>query len=169
VVRDGEELSVPAAEVIPGDLVLVAEGDIVPADAEVLAATLLLADESSLTGESAPVEKAPAGEGAGGVVSAGTVIVRGHGRVVVTATGADSALGRIAALMGAAPGLTPLQQRLANFGRALAMVTVALCAVVLTLGLVRGQPVELMTSGARRPGSWPTAAPRADSGDHAEF
>jgi Ca2+-transporting ATPase len=55
-VRDGEERSVPAAEVVPGDLVLVAEGDIVPADGDVLAALLLLADESSLTGESVPVE-----------------------------------------------------------------------------------------------------------------
>lgn len=148
VVRDGEELSVPAAEVVRGDLLLVAEGDIVPADGEVLSATLLLVDESSLTGESAPVEKAPGGGGTSGVVSAGTVVVRGRGRVVVTATGADSALGRIAALMGAAPGLTPLQHRLADFGRVLAMVTVALCALVLALGLVRGRPVELMVVAA---------------------
>ncbi|MEV0304323.1 cation-translocating P-type ATPase [Streptomyces prasinus] len=144
VVRDGEEHSVATSEVVPGDLVLVAEGDVVPADADVLAAASLLADESSLTGESAPVEKVPDGDGMRGAVSAGTVIVRGHGRVAVTATGAHSALGRIAALMGAAPGLTPLQHRLAKFGRTLAMVTVALCAIVLTLGLVRGQPAELM-------------------------
>ncbi|MBD0422686.1 cation-translocating P-type ATPase [Streptomyces sp. TRM S81-3] len=148
VVRDGEERSVPAAEVVPGDLVLLAEGDIVPADADVLAAAMLLADESSLTGESVPVEKAPGGDEARGTVSAGTIVVRGHGRVVVTATGADSALGRIAALMGAAPGLTPLQHRLARFGRTLAGVIVALCAVVLALGLVRGQPVELMIVAA---------------------
>ncbi|MGW7363511.1 cation-translocating P-type ATPase [Streptomyces sp. NPDC054841] len=148
VVRDGEERSIPAAEVVPGDLVLVAEGDIVPADGDVQAASLLLADESSLTGESVPVEKAPDTGTPRGTVSAGTVIVRGHGRVVVTATGADSALGRIASLMGAAPGLTPLQHRLARFGRMLAAVTVALCAVVLALGLVRGQPVELMIVAA---------------------
>ncbi|MGY1577798.1 cation-translocating P-type ATPase [Streptomyces sp. MN13] len=148
VVRDGEERSIPAAEVVPGDLVLLAEGDIVPADADVLTATLLLADESSLTGESVPVEKTPGGDDARGAVSAGTVVVRGRGRVVVTATGADSALGRIASLMGAAPGLTPLQHRLARFGRTLAAVTVALCAVVLALGLVRGQPVELMIVAA---------------------
>ncbi|EPJ40580.1 putative calcium-transporting ATPase [Streptomyces afghaniensis 772] len=148
VVRDGEERSVAAAEVVPGDVVLVAEGDIVPADADVLAAALLLADESSLTGESVPVEKVPGCDEALGAVSAGTVIVRGHGRVVVTATGADSALGRIASLMGGAPGLTPLQHRLVRFGRTLAAVTVALCAVVLALGLVRGQPVELMIVAA---------------------
>lgn len=148
VVRDSEERSVAAAEVVPGDLVLLAEGDIVPADGDVLAAALLLVDESSLTGESAPVEKAPDGDPARGAVSAGTVIVRGRGRVVVTATGADSALGRIASLMGAAPGLTPLQHRLARFGRTLAAVIVALCALVLALGLVRGQPVELMIVAA---------------------
>ncbi len=148
VVRDGEERSIPAAAVVPGDLVLVAEGDIVPADGDVLAATLLLADESSLTGESVPVEKAPDSDASRDRVSAGTVIVRGHGRITVTATGADSALGRIASLMGAAPGLTPLQHRLARFGRILAAVTVALCAVVLAIGLVRGQPVELMIVAA---------------------
>lgn len=148
VVRDGEERSVPAAEVVPGDLVLVAEGDVVPADGDVLAAALLLADESSLTGESVPVEKAPDSEASRGTVSAGTVIVRGRGRVQVTATGAESALGRIASLMGTAPSLTPLQRRLARFSRILAAVTVALCAVVLALGLVRGQPVELMVVAA---------------------
>ncbi|MFI2368079.1 cation-translocating P-type ATPase [Streptomyces sp. NPDC018833] len=148
VVRDGEERSIPAAEVVPGDLVLVAEGDIVPADGDVQAAALLLADESSLTGESVPVEKAPDTDPSRGTVSAGTVIVRGRGRVAVTATGAGSALGRIASLMGAVPGLTPLQRRLARFGRVLAAVIVALCALILAVGLVRGQPVELMIVAA---------------------
>ncbi|MFF5157694.1 cation-translocating P-type ATPase [Streptomyces sp. NPDC000348] len=148
VVRDGEERSLPAAGVVPGDLVLVAEGDIVPADGDVLSAASLLADESSLTGESVPVEKAPGGDPAHGTVAAGTVVVRGRGRVVITATGAGSALGRIAALMGAAPGPTPLQRRLAGFGRVLAVVVMALCALVLALGLVRGQPVELMVVAA---------------------
>ncbi|GAA2676018.1 cation-translocating P-type ATPase [Streptomyces aculeolatus] len=148
VLRDGTERSVPAAEVVPGDLVLLAEGDIVPADAELAAATRLLVDESSLTGESVAVEKAPDRDPVRGGVSAGTVVVRGHGRAVVTATGAGSALGRIASLMGAAPGPTPLQRRLARFGRTLAAVIVALCAAVLALGLVRGQPVELMIVAA---------------------
>ncbi|WP_228040155.1 cation-translocating P-type ATPase [Streptomyces chromofuscus] len=148
VVRDGEERSLAAAEVVPGDLVLVAEGDIVPADGDVLTAALLLADESSLTGESVPVEKAPDSDPSHGTMSAGTVVVRGHGRVMITATGTDSALGRIATLMGAAPGPTPLQRRLAGFGRVLAAAIVALCAVVLALGLVRGQPVELMIVAA---------------------
>ncbi|MGG7569299.1 cation-translocating P-type ATPase [Streptomyces sirii] len=148
VVRDGEERAVAAAEVVPGDLVLLAEGDIVPADGDVLDAALLLLDESSLTGESLPVEKKPGEDRSRAAVSAGTVVVRGHGRAVVTATGARSALGRIAALLGTSPGLTPLQRRLVGFGRILAAVIVALCALVLALGLVRGQPVELMIVAA---------------------
>ncbi|MER8162019.1 cation-translocating P-type ATPase [Streptomyces sp. NPDC094472] len=144
VVRDGAECSVPAAEVVPGDLALLSEGDIVPADGVVLDAARLLVDESSLTGESVPVEKTTTADQQLGTVSSGTVIVRGHGRFQVTDTGASSALGRIASLMGAAPGLTPLQRRLARFGRVLAAVTIVLCAVVLALGLARGQPVELM-------------------------
>ncbi|GAA1301045.1 cation-translocating P-type ATPase [Streptomyces javensis] len=163
VIRDGAECSVPAADVVPGDLVLLGEGDIVPADGEVIDAALLLVDESALTGESVPVEKATGANRppstvssdtvssdtvSAGTVSAGTVVVRGRGRVRITGTGPDSALGRIAALMGTAPGLTPLQRRLARFGRVLAAVTVALCAVVLALGLVRGQPVELMVVAA---------------------
>lgn len=147
-VRDGSERSIPATEVVPGDVVLLAEGDIVPADGDLVAAASLLTDESSLTGESVPVEKTRDADPALGAVSAGTVVVHGRGRAVVTATGADSALGRIASLMGAAPGTTPLQRRLARFGRTLAAVIVALCAVVLALGLVRGQPVELMIVAA---------------------
>ncbi len=144
VVRDGVESSVPAAALVPGDLILLGEGDIVPADGEILDAALLLVDESALTGESVPVEKTVGEDRSLSTVSAGTVVVRGRGHVEVTGTGPDSALGRIAALMGTAPGLTPLQRRLARFGRVLAAVTVALCAVVLALGLARGQPVELM-------------------------
>ncbi|NJP50189.1 cation-transporting P-type ATPase [Streptomyces sp. SBST2-5] len=148
VMRDGAARSVPAAEVVPGDLVLLAEGDIVPADGRVVDAARLLTDESSLTGESVPVEKTSGADGPRGTVSAGTVVVRGRGRMEVTATGAAGALGRIAALMGTGPGLTPLQRRLVRFGRVLAAAVVVLCAVVLALGLVRGQPVELMIVAA---------------------
>ncbi|WP_431961476.1 cation-translocating P-type ATPase [Actinacidiphila sp. bgisy160] len=143
VVRDGEERRIRAVDVVPGDVVLLGEGDIVPADGEVVEAAALLVDESSLTGESVPVDK-----DAGGTAASGTVVVRGRGAIVVTATGAASATGRIASLMGTAPGPTPLQRRLAGFSRVLAAVTVVLCAVVLTIGLLRGQPVELMVVAA---------------------
>ncbi|MEZ7131553.1 cation-translocating P-type ATPase [Nonomuraea sp. AD125B] len=139
VVRDGAQRQIPAADVVTGDLLVLAEGDIVPADARVEEAAALLVDESALTGESVPVDKEP-----GEQVSAGTVVARGRGRAEVTATGSASAAGRIAALMAKGSGLTPLQHRLMAVGRLLAGVTVFLCVVVGALGLMRGQPVELM-------------------------
>ena len=146
VVRDGQERQLPAAEVVPGDVLVLAEGDVVPADAAILEAAALLVDEAALTGESVPVDKTAAGvgEGPGQVVSAGTVVVRGRGRAVVTAIGADSAMGQIAMLLDTTAVLTPLQRRLVGLGRVLAGVAVGLCAVVLVLGLLRGQPLELM-------------------------
>ncbi|YCK39629.1 cation-translocating P-type ATPase [Actinomadura sp. ATCC 39365] len=139
VVRDGHQRQIPAGDVVAGDLLVLAEGDIVPADAEVVESAALLVDESALTGESVPVDK-----DAGAAVSSGTVVARGRGRAVVTAIGAASASGRIAALMVKGAGLTPLQRRLVGVGRLLAGVAVLLSALVLVLGLVRGQPVELM-------------------------
>ncbi len=146
VLRDGVQRVIPAAEVVVGDLLILAEGDIVPADAQVVEAAALLVDEAALTGESVPVDKSAHldVEEPGAFVSAGTVVVRGRGRALVTAIGAASAMGRIAALMVTGSGLTPLQRRLVGVGRALAIVAVVLCAVVLALGLARGEPVELM-------------------------
>ncbi|MFF0473997.1 cation-translocating P-type ATPase [Streptomyces sp. NPDC004284] len=137
--RDGAVRDLPAAEVVPGDVLLVGEGDIVAADAELAEASALLVDESMLTGESVPVDKDP-----GTGLSAGTVVVRGRGVAVVTATGASSALGRIAALLDGHREPTPLQRRLAALGRVLAAVTLALCVLVFALGLVRGLPPGTM-------------------------
>ncbi len=149
VLRDGMQRQVPAAEVVVGDLLVLAEGDVVPADAAVVEAAALLVDEASLTGESVPVDKAAAdAQQSADAVSAGTVVVRGRGLAVVTATGAASAMGRVAALLVAGSGLTPLQRRLVGVGRALAGVAVVLCAVVLALGLANDQPVELMIVAA---------------------
>ncbi len=145
VQRDGRQQLVPAAEVVVGDLLVLAEGDIVPADASVISSAALLVDESALTGESVPVDKAPAGlEDSGDLVSAGTVVVRGRGQATVTAIGEASAMGRVAALMATGLTLTPLQRRLVGVGRILAGAAVVLCAVVAALGLAQGQPVELM-------------------------
>jgi Ca2+-transporting ATPase len=145
VVRDGMQRLVPAAEVVVGDLLVLAEGDIVPADAVVVGAAALVVNEAALTGESVPVAKAAGGsDRAGDVVSGGTVVVRGRGRARVTATGAASAMGQVASLMTVGSGLTPLQRRLVGVGRVLAGAAVGLCALVLALGLLRGQPVELM-------------------------
>ncbi|MGW0752502.1 cation-translocating P-type ATPase [Streptomyces sp. NPDC002587] len=139
VLRDSAAGEVPAAEVVPGDVLLLGEGDIVAADAELLEASALLVDESMLTGESVAVDK-----DSGARLSAGTVVVRGRGVATVTATGAGSALGRIAALLDGKREPTPLQRRLGALGRILAVVTLALCLVVFVLGLVRGLPVATM-------------------------
>ncbi|MFI8100771.1 cation-translocating P-type ATPase [Streptomyces sp. NPDC086023] len=133
VLRDGAAHEVPAALVVPGDALLLGEGDIVAADADLTDASALLLDESMLTGESEPVDKAP-----GEPVSAGTVVVRGRGTATATATGPASALGRIAALLDGGHDPTPLQRRLASLGRVLAGVTIALCVLVFALGLLRG-------------------------------
>jgi Ca2+-transporting ATPase len=148
VLRDGDQRQIPAAEVVVGDVLVLAEGDIVPADATVVEAAALLVDESSLTGEAVPAGKTVRGRGDGAAedasVSAGTVVVKGRGRAVVTATGAASTAGRIAEMLSAGPSLTPLQRRLVGVGRLLAGAAVVLCAIVLAAGLVRGLPAELM-------------------------
>ncbi|SEO28888.1 Ca2+-transporting ATPase [Actinacidiphila rubida] len=145
--RDGAEQQVPAKTVVPGDVVLLGEGDIVPADATLLESSALLVDESAVTGESVPVEKSAKGAGEGGQdrqLRAGTVTVHGRAVAEVTATGASSTLGQIAALLESKVEPTPLQRHLAGLGRVLALVTIGLCLVVLLLGLARGQSLEVM-------------------------
>ncbi|MFC9582339.1 cation-translocating P-type ATPase [Streptomyces yangpuensis] len=137
--RDGEAYEVSAALVVPGDSLLLGEGDIIAADADLAEASALLMDESMLTGESEPVAKTT-----GDTVSAGTVVVRGRGVATATATGSASALGRIAALLDGEHAPTPLQRRLASLGRVLAAVTLALCVLFFALGLVRGLGVSTM-------------------------
>jgi Ca2+-transporting ATPase len=140
VVRDGVDSVIPAADVVVGDLIVLGAGDIVPADAELVEAHALQVDESALTGESVPVEMAGRA-----TVRAGTVVTRGRGYAEVTGTGARSALGQIATVLETAGGgRTPLQRRLAQLGRALATVAVAVCAVVFALGVARGESLELM-------------------------
>jgi Ca2+-transporting ATPase len=143
--RGGVEQSVRTADLVPGDVVVLGEGDVVPADGEVIESSSLLVDESALTGESVPVgHRARHDDEAGDDVSAGTVVVKGRAVVEVTRTGANSTLGRIAALTDVESGPTPLQRRMTQLSRVLALVVVALCAVVLVLGLARGEPTELM-------------------------
>lgn len=139
VVRDGVSISVDAKAVVPDDLILIGEGDIVCADADVLDAAALLVDESALTGESTPVAK-----DAGDDLAAGTVVVHGRGSGLVRRTGVDSAMGRIASTLSTGPSLTPLQHRLADLGRVLAGIAAFLGLVVMAIGLIRGQAAELM-------------------------
>lgn len=148
VVRDGVETVLPAADLVPGDLIRVQAGDVVPADAMLTEAVRFTVDESALTGESAPVAKTVTAS-AVDEIAAGTVVATGRGAAVVVRTGVDSALGRIAALVAATPRRrTPLQQRLAGLGRGLAVATVALSVVVLLSGLLRGLPLADMVLAA---------------------
>ena len=110
VVRDGERSSIPAAELVPGDIILIEEGDTIPADARVIQSTALQTAEAALTGESLPVPKdtAPIAEEAGlgdraNMVFSGTAATYGRGRAVVTATGMRTEMGRIAGMLQAAP------------------------------------------------------------------
>jgi Ca2+-transporting ATPase len=140
VVRDGADLVIPAVELVGDDLVRVEAGDIVPADLTLRDTYRLQLDESALTGESLPVARA-----AGEEAHAGTVVMTGRATGTVCRTGADSALGQIAAMVAAArPGPTPLQRRLAGLGRALGATAVALSAVVAVLGIVAGRPLVEM-------------------------
>lgn len=148
VVRSGRQQEIAAADVVCGDTAVLGEGDVVPADATVVDSSALLVDESMLTGESVPVEKDPDRGGAESCLQAGTVVLRGRALATVTATGADSALGAIAAALRPRPGPTPLQRRLASLGRVLAVVAVVLCALVFALGVVRNQPVGDMAVAA---------------------
>jgi Ca2+-transporting ATPase len=151
--RDGTVTVVPAAEVVPGDVVLLEAGAIAPADLRLIEATRLKIDEAALTGESVPVDKgtAPLGEEAVGLgdrtnlAYKGTVVSYGRGCGVVFATGMTTEFGKIAAQLAyAGDGPTPLQRRLAHFGRRLAIAALLICAVVFVAGLWRGEPPLLM-------------------------
>lgn len=146
VIRDGHQQEIAAADVVPGDALVLGEGDLVAADAELVESAALLVDESSVTGESVPVDKAvrSIGRAADDHVAAGTVVVRGRGVATVTATGASSTVGRMAALLDAGPQLTPLQRRLRSLSRVLAIIVAILCVAVAIIGLIRGEPLELM-------------------------
>ncbi|MCW2811299.1 MAG: ATPase, partial [Friedmanniella sp.] len=139
VVRDGREAMVDADTLVPGDLLVITEGDGVAADGRVVEAAALALDESLVTGEAQPVDR-----GVGETVLAGTVTTHGRARVVVTATGAASQLGRVSGQLAVRERPTPLQRRMTQLSRVLATVVVLLCLVVLALGLWRGQPLELM-------------------------
>ena len=150
VIRDGHERELPAEELVPGDVIVLREGDRVPADARIAASERLELDESALTGESVPLDKrtaaaapdAPLAE-RGSMVFAGTAVTRGRGRALVTATGVNTEVGKIASLTAEAkPPPTPLQRRLAQLSRVMVVLGLGVTAA-LTFGmLARGSSLE---------------------------
>lgn len=139
VIRGGERMSIAATQLVPGDVIVVEEGDTVPADARVVQGTALQTAEAALTGESLPIakdvlpvaEEAPLGD-RHNMLFSGTAVTYGHGRAVVVETGMRSEMGRIAELLEEAPKeTTPLQQELAKVGRMLGAVVLVIAAVMI--------------------------------------
>ena len=139
VIRDGERRRVPAAELVPGDVVLVEEGDTIPADARLIESTALQTAEAALTGESLPVSKdvAPVDDEVTlgdrhNMVFSGTAATYGRGRAIVTATGMRTEMGRIAGLLRETRDeATPLQRELDRTGKRLGLVVVAIAVVMI--------------------------------------
>jgi Ca2+-transporting ATPase len=147
--RDGAKQEIDAAELVPGDLVVLEAGDKTPADGRLCAVHALQIDEAALTGESEPVEKhaGPAEEDAplaerANMSFMNTVITRGRGEMLVTATGMDTEMGRIAGMMRDAPeAMTPLQLQLDRLGKRLAIIAGVVVALIFTLTLLQGHPL----------------------------
>ena len=151
--RDDRPITVESAQLVAGDLVLLEAGDAVPADLRLVETEGLQVNEAALTGESQPVDKQAEALGAPDVALAqrsnmafkGSLVTRGRGCGVVVATGEATELGAIAALLRSEVKVrTPLQVRLARFGRYLALAVLGICMVVFVAGLLQGQPVLLM-------------------------
>ncbi len=157
VLRDGKEIEILSRELVSGDVIILRTGDKIPADARLIEAINLQADEATLTGESIPVEKhtsplpndeLPIGDRKN-MVFAGTAATYGRGRAVVVATGMQTEFGRIARLLATVEiGQTPLQNNLKRVGHALAYVALAVVILIVGLGFFRGQPLlEMLVFG----------------------
>ena len=157
VVRGGEQVRLETAFLVPGDVIVLEAGDLVPADARILECANLKADESAMTGESVPVDKQadavlPEGTVLGdrsNMVISSTVITNGRALCVVTATGMDTEVGRIAGmLMGEEDASTPLQRKMAEISKTLSFVCLAVCAVMFGVGLLYHRPILEMLMAA---------------------
>ena len=139
VIRDATRQSIPATDIVPGDIILIEEGDTIPADGRVIQSTALQTAEASLTGESLPVSKdtllITEDVGVGdrdNMIFSGTAATYGRGKAVVTATGMDTQMGLIAGMLKESPvETTPLQKELARVGRVLGLIVVVIAVVMI--------------------------------------
>lgn len=152
VIRDGHTKNVSSIELVPGDIVQIETGNIVPADLRLIETSGLEINESALTGESEPVNKITeqlesehllAGDQLNMAFS-GTQVTRGNGKGVVTATAMGTEIGKIATLVHGEAVKTPLQKRLSRFGRSLVFVVLGITAIIFVVGIVRGVDPTLM-------------------------
>ena len=150
VIRDGQEIEIPARELVPGDLIVLHAGDKVAADARLIESVNLQVDEAALTGESVAVEKntEPLGRedlalgDRSNMVFAGTIATYGRGRAVVVGIGMNTQFGRIARMLQSVKsGKTPLQKNLDKVGRVLALAALVVVAAIVAMGMLRGQPL----------------------------
>ncbi|WP_394271797.1 calcium-translocating P-type ATPase, PMCA-type [Butyricicoccus sp.] len=149
VLRDGKEAVIDASELVPGDIIRLEAGDFIPADARLVQSASLKSEESALTGESVPSEKdaeavipedAPLGDRTNMVFS-GCSVTYGTATAVVTATGMNTEMGKIANLLEAEEeGMTPLQKKLAQLGKYLGILALAACAIIFVVGILSGIP-----------------------------
>ena len=153
VVRDGKEQVIPARELVPGDLVIIETGDYVSADLRIIEAVNLKSQESSLTGESVPVEKsieAIEGEEIGigdrvNMLFSSSLITYGRGKAIVVETGMNTEVGKIAGMLNNTEKQeTPLQRRLNSLGKTLGIAALAICVFIFVLGLLQGKNVISM-------------------------
>ncbi|MDF2954260.1 MAG: Magnesium-transporting ATPase [Thermodesulfobacterium sp.] len=169
VIRENKAKKILAEELVPGDIVLLEAGDIVPADIRLLEAYQLKLDESPLTGESVSVlkhtesilEKSVFISEKKNMVFKGTLVTNGRGKGVVVATGMNTELGKIAKMVQEGETKTPLQKRLADFGKKLGIATIVICFVIFTLGILRGEEplIMLLTAVALAVAAVPEALP----------
>ncbi len=149
VVRDGKEMDIPSKRLVPGDVVVLATGDKISADARLVEAVNLETVEASLTGESTPVSKvasatfpedAPVGDRLN-MAHSGTIVGRGRGRAVVVATGMSTELGKIAGLVEKENERTPLQKKLARLTGQLGIAILGLAVIIFLIGLAQNVPL----------------------------
>ncbi len=146
--REGAAKKIPAAALVPGDVILLEAGDLVPADARVLECSRLQTDESAMTGESLPVEKAPLDElpadtplgDRTNMLISGTLVTAGRGTALVVATGMETQMGHIAGLLLEGRDVdTPLQRKMAEISKSLSFLCLSVCAVMFGVGLIQGK------------------------------
>ena len=146
VIRDGKQMTVRSSNIVKGDIIVLEAGDSVPADARIIESASLKAEESALTGESVPSDKHTAALAGGNVplgdrnnmVYSGSTVVYGRGKAVVTATGMDTEMGKIAGVLEATKdGKTPLQRKLSALSKLLTVVVLAVCALVFVVNVLR--------------------------------